>query len=66
MTNEQKSSHVFAQAALMLVELEAMKAENQARAHANAAPAYPEAAFHTLHEKYGFLYHNALYTLFQE
>ena len=52
MTNEQKSSYVFAQTALMLVELEAMKAENQARTSMEAAPAYPATAFWALHDKY--------------
>ena len=66
MTDEQKAAYVNAQTALMLVELEAMKSENQARAFTNAAPAYPEIAFHTLQEKYGFLQHNALYGFFQQ
>jgi hypothetical protein len=63
MTDEQKAAFVNSQTACMLVELEAMKAENAARAAGGDAPAYGVSAFHGLIDRYN-LGHNAVMSVF--
>jgi hypothetical protein len=66
MTNEQKAVYIGAQTALMLVELEEMKAANCLRDRQGYAQAYDDIAFAQLFERYEkILGHNAVLELFQ-
>ncbi len=64
MTDEQKAAYVNAQTALLLVELEGMKALNAYRESRGFAQAYDEKAFEAVGAKFGHLQHNALMGLF--
>jgi len=57
----QSVAYVHAQVACALIELEAMKAANRERDICGDAPAYGEAAFMALQDKYG-IHHNAVLT----
>lgn len=63
MTAEQSAAFVQAQAACMLVELEAMKAANKAREQQGFSPAYGEDEFMALIDKWGVHHNGALSTM---
>ena len=63
MTPEQSAAFVQAQAACMLVELEAMKAANKAREQQGLSPCYGEAAFMALIDRWGVHHNGALSTM---
>lgn len=65
MTDEQKAAFVFANAVAAMAEIESMKIANHERAMQNHSPAYNEAAFLTIIEKYG-IHHNAMLELFRD
>lgn len=59
MNAEQRATYVKSQIAAAMIELEAMKAENQCRQVEGLPPAYREDTFLLLIDKYG-LGHNAV------
>lgn len=63
MTPEQSAAFVQAQAACMLVELEAMKAANKRREDQGHSPAYGEEEFLALIDKWGVHHNGALSTM---
>lgn len=66
MTPEQKVAFIQAQTALMLVELEGMKAANAPYISRGEHPIYGEGHFQELSAKYAHLDHNLLVTFFNE
>lgn len=64
MTPEQAAAFVSAQTAQMLVELEAMKAENEARRRQDKSDAYGEDEFLALRDRYPACSHNGAMTIF--
>jgi hypothetical protein len=65
MNSEQRVAFINAQVACMLVDLAGMQAENAVRADQGLAPAYDEAAFTALRERYA-LGHNDVITFLGE
>lgn len=67
MTPEQKASFINAQTALMLCEMESMKAANALRARRDEAVAYDEEAFYAVISKYEpVLGHNSMIDFFAD
>lgn len=64
MTPEQSAAFVSAQAAQMLVELEAMKAANEARRRQDKSDAYGEDEFLALRDRYPACSHNGAMSIF--
>lgn len=66
MTPDQAAAFVAAQTAQMLVELEAMKAENRARARNDFSDAYGDEEFLALRDRYPACSHNGALNIFNE
>jgi hypothetical protein len=64
MNKDEAVAYVQAQTACAMIECEAMKAENQQRAHQGYSPAYSQGHFMALAPRYG-IDHNSVLLLFQ-